>query len=67
MRAEWGEAVFHIDDHFQIVVQHGADVQTPVDGRHVAIQLPDYDTRLTRLRLLVKLKAKLDAEEFPGR
>jgi hypothetical protein len=67
MRAEQDDAVFLIDDHFHVVLRYSADVETVADGRHIEVNRADYYGRPSRLRFLIKLKAKLDEEEFPAR
>lgn len=60
MRADGGDGVFVIDDHFNVAVRHGGDVQGAVSERCIEINMPDYDARPIRVRLLMKLKGKLD-------
>jgi hypothetical protein len=58
MQADQGDAVFLIDDHSQIVVQRGGDVQDAGSGRRIKVNLGDYSARLNRIRQLMELNAK---------
>jgi hypothetical protein len=67
MRAEQDDAQFLIDDHFHVLLRHGADAQSAANGRHIEMNMTDYYRRPSRVRLLVKLKAKQDEEESRAR
>jgi hypothetical protein len=67
MHAEQDDAVFLIDDHFHVILRHGGDAQTAANRRHIEVNMADYHARPSRVWLLIKVKAKLDAEEYSAR
>jgi hypothetical protein len=64
MRAEYGEALFLIDDQCRVSLRRGTVATVPSIDRRVEANMADYHARPSRVRLLMKLKTELERQEL---